>query len=485
MKFLATVFDAFRVRASVSLLVPVVLAGFLFLADSYLKSDARSRVIWGLMESGADISIDEAVKAAGAGRLYCLDMLQVAGVDLGQMGSSGYTPLIASLRGDTRLVADYLIQDFEVERTLHIKSKDTGITAFEEAARSGRFLFANEIHRIANELNGDRYPGLNEILAMDSKISGGDLFSSLRRLGVDSDEAVGRWGKNLPLVIAVERQDGARIRQLINSGADVQITGTDGNSLLVGAILKGDHDLVIQLIKAGAQVNPVTSANSRVPEKATPLECSIQHGDLRLVELILYYGANPNGIQSTGFSPLAFAIQNRDASLAAVLIAAGVDFTDPDFSFSTLFNDDKTSLELLLKSGVSPDQKNLDGVRLLDQALILGLLECADILIGSGADITNSLAFALHSDSPDLVDFLLRKGANIDELGGEEGSALLDYAFKTDNMRLVAILLKHGASLDSVSRAGGVLLVVPEKSDQSVSLEIETKSRKIVLDSLR
>ncbi len=455
MRFFATVLLGFWVRTSVSLLIPVVFTGLLFLADSYLKENSRSRAIMTLEESGVEVLIEEAVDAAAAGRLFLLEQLQMAGIDLGRTGDSGQTPLIAALRCDAHLTADYLIQEFEVERTLHMRSGDTGATAFEEAVHAGRFSLAEKIHCSVNELNVTDHSSLKEIWNKKGEFADGCSFSYLLRLGISPDEVIMKWGENLPLILAVEREDVARIRRFIDSGADVRITGPDGNTLLVGAILKGQHDLVIELIKAGAVVNHEEESSNHPPGKITPVEAAIRSGDLFMVKLVLCHGVDP----------------------------------DPEISFAALQSGDDALLQLLFRNGVSPDLENSDGVRLLDQALISNSPEQVEMLIRAGADIANSLAFALHSGNPDLVDILLSNGADIDELGGEEGGALLDYAFRSDNMKLVGILLKHGANLDAVSRGGGILFASPTppgKNDtQSVSLGIEKPPRKIAGDILR
>lgn len=447
MKIVGTALAIFWVRTLVCLIVVATVFGLLFRADFYLKKNTRSKAIWLLKDAGMKASVDEAVSAAGEGRLFSVAVLDRSGVDLGQMGVGGETPLVAAIRGDSEMVADYLIKEFEVERTLFLPSRrpEAG-TAFEEAVQSGRLDLAKKIERIVKELNQGEHPDLKSMVRKK--------YETLPALNqIDPSRAIEKWGDNFPLLLAVERGELTRIRKLVDFGADADIEGPDGNSLLAGSILKGKYEIAAELLEVRASVNPAESSLGK-----TPLEAAIKSGELRMIELVLARGANPNLPESAGNSPLAYAIEKQKVGLAALLIRNGADVSPAGLAFSALGNNDHACLTLLLKSGASPDLKNSEGLRLLDKALILNLPECTEVILRSGADMKNSLALALHSDNPALVDALLTHGADIDQLGGEEGGALLDYAFKTNNMELVAILIKHGANLDVISRAGGLLL---------------------------
>ena len=475
MNFVVLILTSTWLRISAAALVPALLLNALFLANAYLNRASQSRAVWILEREGIPVSINQAIASAEQDQLYRLDMLHIAGVDMGQKGDSGQTPLMAALRNYSSLSADWLIRRFEVERTLQIQSGDTGVTAFEEAVRSGDFQMADRIRRVVNELNQREISSVGEILKQGQDFPGNSKFSFLFHLGINPLTESARERRHLPFLLAMEREDDARLRQLIRQGADFSFVRPDGNSVFAGAILDGKHDLVIDLIRAGATLNPKLAP----PGEKTPLEAAIQSGDMRMVNLLLDCHANPNQVQSDGLLPLAAAIRERDAPLVKALASRGADLSDSSLVFGALENGDLASFSALLDAGVSPNTLNTTGTRLLDQALIDDHAECALSLIRHGADTQGGLAFALQSGDPELVDLLLSNGASLDELGGERGWAPLDFAFSTGNTDLAAVLFKHGAIPRSTgwNRITLRVLIDPDSGDPTA----DVSARKIIL----
>ena len=73
-------------------------------------------------------------------------------------------------------------------------------------------------------------------------------------------------------------------------------------SALAEAAFTGDLALVERLVRDGATVRSVSN------DQMSPLHAAIEGGHVEIVALLLAHGADPNEIDSTGFTPLFHAI---------------------------------------------------------------------------------------------------------------------------------------------------------------------------------
>ena len=121
------------------------------------------------------------------------------------------------------------------------------------------------------------------------------------------------------LADAAEMRDGARIRGLLQEGADVNASQVDGMTALHWAVYNDDADIAGLLVRSGADVN----AHNRygVP----PLSLASTNGNATVVSLLLDAGADPNETLEGGETVLMIAA--RTGSLEAVqgLLAEGAD----------------------------------------------------------------------------------------------------------------------------------------------------------------
>ena len=92
------------------------------------------------------------------------------------------------------------------------------------------------------------------------------------------------------------------IRTLLDDGADVNISGQDGNTPLHMAVLGGHTNCVALLIKKKANVCAVNSAGS------TNLHLAVTTAQLECIKLLLEAGAPVNSRNNSGDTPLDYAI---------------------------------------------------------------------------------------------------------------------------------------------------------------------------------
>jgi len=119
-----------------------------------------------------------------------------------------------------------------------------------------------------------------------------------------------------PVADAAMRRDGAKLRQLLEQGADVNAAQGDGMTALHWAATHGDVEVARMLIYAGAGVDALTRNGNY-----TPLHLASRAGHVTAIRALLQAGANANAKTSSGgATPLHFAAaQGNTESIAALL----------------------------------------------------------------------------------------------------------------------------------------------------------------------
>lgn len=203
---------------------------------------------------------------------------------------------------------------------------------------------------------------------------------------------------------AAQRGDTARVKQLLQQGADIEAPDADGNSPLVWAAYHGHVQVVKLLLEQGADTesqnkegNTPLIAASFTGEEAVlqlllehnaDLEGTNKNGDTaligasyfgqpRAVQLLLSRGANAETMNTEGRSPLALAhAQNHDA-VARTLIehlatsaAAQLD-TLPMTQWSTAAVQRWVSLQRLSAVGKAALHRALTSAGIDGEALVL------------------------------------------------------------------------------------------------------------------
>lgn len=206
-----------------------------------------------------------------------------------------------------------------------------------------------------------------------------------------------------PLHEAVHAQDLSAVKKLIKGGADVNEADGEGNTVLLVAILTGEEKLVDALMKLGA---------------------------------------DPNKARLDGKGPLFGAVRTGKDKTLQMLIKAGA-VVDASFSL------DHNGIEV-------------EGCTAMYAAALLGRLSACKSLLGSGAmiDAANDVGYtplmaALEGGHEDVIDFLLKSGANADpavvarmhveSLGGKSP---LYVATRKENIAVVKKLLKRGVDVN-------------------------------------
>ena len=182
---------------------------------------------------------------------------------------------------------------------------------FLEAIKKG------DVRKVERMLEGDPslvketgQDGLSPVLvaAYHRKPDVADVIASYKGL-LDIFEAAA-LGKTVHIIRILSREHG-----LVNAFS------VDGFQPLGLASFFGHYETADYLIGAGASINTPSSN----PLKVTPLHSAAAGGHLKIVELLLKCGADPNLRQNGGFTPLHAAAQNGQVDMVRMLLFHGAD----------------------------------------------------------------------------------------------------------------------------------------------------------------
>jgi len=247
-----------------------------------------------------------------------------------------------------------------------------------------------------------------------------------------------------PLYRACRENNLEIVRLLLDKGANVNVVVADGfykgESAFYWACVHRDLDMVRILLEkvrselgqSGAQefINKVDNGN-------TPLKTAYLFHNLKMVELLLEYGANPNIADKDDSIPLNWACYENNLELVRLFLKYGA----------------KESVNKANKDGYTPLNRacfsdNLDIVKLL---LENGAKESVNIANNYGNTPLNWACHS-HKKDPEIVKLLLDNGAQESiNIANNDGETPLYQACVLLNREMVKLLLIYGANVDQKS----------------------------------
>ncbi len=170
-------------------------------------------------------------------------------------------------------------------------------------------------------------------------------------------------------------------------------------SPVADAAMRSDGETVRALVKQGADVNAAQG------DGMTALHWAAQNGDLAIVEVLLYAGANPGAATRVGaFTPLHLASRAGNAGAIRALVGAGAD---------------------------------------------------VQAVTSSGGNVT-PLLFAVSSGAPEAVTALIEHGADVNARETAWEQTPLMWAAAYDHVEALKVLLAAGADASAASRVDDI-----------------------------
>ena len=227
--------------------------------------------------------------------------------------------------------------------------------------------------------------------------------------------------------------DAARIRLLLDNGADPTVRTKQGQTvLLIASSVPGNAEGVRLLMARGAPIDSRALIH-------------VARWDFDLTKALVEKGADVNVTDGRqGFTALLSAAGSGQLDIVRLLIAKGAKIDQGNVSFGTVRHGDVALKELTPLMLAAP----------------YGTPEMIQTLLAAGADPKRRdvrgmtplmLAVASENQDPRVVELLLVKGSDVNAQSGA-GESALDWARKFGNPKVIALLEKHGAKAASTHR---------------------------------
>lgn len=264
---------------------------------------------------------------------------------------------------------------------------------------------------------------------------------------------------------AVEKGKPGMVEAMIKAGADANEMTPNGTTPLLLALAARQEETAVTLLQFPEVIHGINTFFTKTdPRKRTAFQIAIERGMARAVDKMLEFGGNVNAKDDMGVTPLEHAIEQGNLPLIKTLFEEGADLNRDRGRGTALYLAASTPeiadaqtrasiVSFMLRHGADPDIKSQDtGHTALAAALLAPRGESAvDEILKYPVDLAavdNSGATALfHAlDRPELVEKLLKAGANPNARHMEDARTPLMQAAKDGQADAARKLLSKGAN---------------------------------------
>ncbi|UYV68524.1 hypothetical protein LAZ67_6000030, partial [Cordylochernes scorpioides] len=297
----------------------------------------------------------------------------------------------------------------------------------------------------------------------------------------------------MALHLEIENENWVKVKELLKSGADINVKNKNGNSPLHLAASKGNQHLVQYLVEAGADVNSLNDY------RQSPLQSAIMDRELSTASYLIDAGADVNIIDIGNWIPLLYAITyymqseleirenaaiyQEHKDLIRKFVEAGADvnisnsITTPFLKLFEEINDSEL-FRLFIEKGADINAKKDNGISILMMVAKMGNVDCFNCLLNAGADTkhvdktgNSALFYAASSQCPEILEYFLKSRFDVN-VRNNEGQTPLMFAPENESTINIKMLLNSGADINARDNAGETLLSLAINHDHIELIEL-------------
>ncbi len=254
---------------------------------------------------------------------------------------------------------------------------------------------------------------------------------------------------------AIDHKNADLVKALLDHGISATATDAKGETLLYHAIENGLEESALILIDKGA-----SSTQTGIPG-VTPLERATKHNEIKVVEKLLALGVPPDQKTAEGYTIAEMAVYSGYPEILDALLSKGAKL-EKDFGILWAIRDGGgRSVPVLLKYGAKPTVMSNTGDPALWLAASTGEVEAVRALIQNHAvlDAPNAaqamppLSIASHDGQLAVVKLLVEAGAKL-EMPDAFGMTPLAHAAYMTKPDVVEYLIGKGANVHAADKQG-------------------------------
>lgn len=240
--------------------------------------------------------------------------------------------------------------------------------------------------------------------------------------------------------------------KLVRKGAKVDAVGLNNLTSLHYAAMNGRTYVTALLVEQGANINE-TDQLAR-----TPLHYAVSCGYFNTASFLLAHGADINSRDGNGASPLHFAVFYDQLLLTQFLISRGADVNIINNEGKIPLHEVKSKKMANLLINCGADVNSSKGLAASDQYFYHtngSLYRSYSYDFGNQANVDFSqgatpLHYATESNSYDLVELFIERGANLNTTDKQGKTSL----HKVKSIKVAKLLVKHGADINAKDNSG-------------------------------